>query len=469
MRPGRQTGMSMTRETARMPRGRGVPTHFRWVILSLIFLIYMIAGADRANLGIAVPYLKREFHATNADVGAAASLFYVTYSLLQIPAGIIYERYGIKRILAVAILLTSLLTFVTGTVTNVTQLSLSRAGLGLAEAPIINGLLTIINRWFPPAERGTAVGIFMASIKLAPAAVPPIGALIVYTMGWRMVFHLFAIPGVVIAILWILFVSNTPRESRFTNAAEASYIEGAAPAAGDKIQAAASTRFDRLIRARHVHPLGSNRSILCSPNIWGCGIGYGLLAGLTYAIMTYVPTYLVEAKGYAVMQMGVVAAMPWIGAIFGNILGGLLSDRLFAGRRKPMMLATAASTVLTMYALTMAPQDPVALSALFFFTGVLLNLGYSIFLAYPMSLVEKEKVPFASSVVLTLGSLGATAMPYSVGLISDGYGWPAAFALLAAASLLTLVIVLFMIEPLPAGLDMPTAPGWQPSSGSGPR
>src|SRR3954467_8615736 len=161
------------------------PTSYRWVVLVLIFLAYMIAGADRANIGVVVPFIRKEFDLSNTDVGAMASLFYIGYATFQVPAGLLYEKYGVRKLFTLAFFATSLATLVMGLVTSAVQLKAARAFLGLAEAPINTGILVVINRWFPPHEKGTAVGVFMASIKLAPAVVPPICTAIIYFFGWR--------------------------------------------------------------------------------------------------------------------------------------------------------------------------------------------------------------------------------------------------------------------------------------------
>jgi sugar phosphate permease len=171
------------------------------------------------------------------------------------------------------------------------------------------------------------------------------------------------------------------------------------------------------------------------------------MSGLTYAILTWVPTYLVEVKKYGLMQMGLVASAPWIGAVLGAVTGGLVSDRFFDQRRKPVMMITAGSTIFTMYALILAPNDPYALSALLMVTGYLLNIGYSTFTVYPMGLVKKEGVPFAVSIVTTLGAFGAGTAPIAVGFILDHSSWSTAFAFLSGCGVVAFSLVTCIIEP----------------------
>jgi len=209
-------------------------------------------------------------------------------------------------------------------------------------------------------------------------------------------------------------------------------------------------QLDRLIRARVVEPLSTNGEVLLSWDVWGCTLGYFFIVGIAYAIMTWVPTYLISVKKFPLFAMGFVASTPWIGAIIGNVVGGIISDRYLAGRRKPMMILTSASTIFTMYALIYSPGDPWLLSGLFILTGILLNLGYSTFLVYPMGLVSKEKVPFTTAIVNTGGSLGGAFAPFVVGFVLDSSDWNAVFLFLALSSLLTLLVVLSIREPMRA-------------------
>src|SRR3954470_8543987 len=98
------------------------PTRFRWVVLLLIFLAYMIAGADRANIGVVVPFIRKEFGLSNTDVGAMASLFYIGYAIFQIPAGLLYEKFGVRKIFTLAFFATSLATLLMGLVASAVQL-----------------------------------------------------------------------------------------------------------------------------------------------------------------------------------------------------------------------------------------------------------------------------------------------------------------------------------------------------------
>ncbi len=368
------------------------------------------------------------------------------------PFSLLYQRFGVRWLFSLSMIATSVATLFMGFSGNALQLKALRAGLGFAEGPINIGILPIINRWFPPQEKGTATEVYIAAMKVAPALVPPLCALIISYVGWREVFYVFAVPGLLLAVAWLFLIADTPEGGRFCSDAEVSHIDAERASAGSGVRPTARSkgmpRLDRLIRARVQEPLATTGEVLRSWDIWGCAIGYFFIVGIAYAIMTWVPTYLVSVKKYPLSAMGFVAATPWIGAIIGNVLGGIISDKLLGGRRKPMMLLTSAATIVTMCGLIASPADPSLSALLFTATGVLLNLGSSTFLVYPMGLASKKKTPLAAAIVNAGGALGGAFAPFVVGVVLNYSSWDAVFLFLATTSLFTLLAVTTLREPL---------------------
>ena len=425
------------------------PTHYRWWVASLFFLIYTVAAADRANLGVALPFIRAEYHMTNAEAGALVSLFLIAYALIQIPSAWLITKYGVRKVFTGSMILTSIATALTGMVGSVIQLKLCRLMLGIAEGPLPIGVTTTINNWFPSKEKGIASGIFLSSIKLGPVLTPIIGAMIILHWGWQEIFIFFAIPGLLLPLLWFTLVKDKPSESRFVNKEECDLIlektsirEGNVNYKYKKI-----IYLDKLIKLKQVKPLTTTKEIMSSWNLLGCGLGYCCQLGISSLLLAWIPTYLISEKHLSVVGMGFVAAAPWVGAVMGNILGGILSDKLLSKRRKPGMLISAASTSVMMLTLIVVPADPVMCAVLLFMTGLLLSIGFSAYMAYPMSFISKDKFPVANAVVNMFGQLGGAATPFIAGVILDSYGRNIVFAFMSLISLITFITVLTIDEP----------------------
>ena len=127
-------------------------TKYRFVVLTMIFLVYAINYADRTNIGAVLPFIIDEFHINNFEAGAIASMFFLGYAVSQIPAGFFIAKRGTRGLVSLSIFGFSAFTWLMGTVSSVFGLKLVRLGLGLSEGPCPVGLASTINNWFPPKE-----------------------------------------------------------------------------------------------------------------------------------------------------------------------------------------------------------------------------------------------------------------------------------------------------------------------------
>lgn len=428
------------------------PTHHRWWVATLFFLIYTVAAADRANLGVALPFIRKEFSMTNAEAGALVSLFLIAYALIQLPSAWLISRFGVRKVFTTSMVLTSLVTGMTGMVSSILQLKICRVLLGVAEGPLPIGVTSTINNWFPSREKGIASGIFLSSIKLGPVITPIVGAVIIAAWGWKEVFLFFAIPGILLPLFWYTFVADRPERSKFTNQAEVDLINekanGTESTASKKDEYKKIAVLDSLIRVREIKLLETTKGICQSWNVWGCSLGYCFQLGISSLLLAWIPTYLLTEKNLSVIGMGFVAAAPWVGAVLGNLLGGVLSDKFLGKRRKPGMMISAISTSIMMLLLIHTPANPAVCALLLFMTGLLLSIGFSAYMVYPMSFIAKEKFPVANALVNMGGQLGGAATPFIGGLILDHYGWNNVFFFMAGISILTFIILLTIHEPM---------------------
>lgn len=428
------------------------PSRFRWIVAGLFFLVYTVASADRANLGVALPFIREEYPMTNAEAGALLSVFLLAYALAQIPSGFASSRFGVRKIFSFSMIATSVFTALMGTVNSVLALKIYRFALGIAEGPLPIGIASTINQWFPAKEKGTATGIFLAAVKFGPVIVPPLCVAIVAMWGWREIFYIFAVPGIVLSIAWYFLVANQPAQSRFVNAGELAHITHETNNVITQKTEGAQRHFKRLdafIRVKPVEPIATSRGLFRSWNVVGCALSYSFQVGITMVLLSWIPTYLMTVKQFSIMNMGFVSAAPWVGAICGNLLGGILSDRVLGKRRKPGMMLSALATVGTMYALINSPNDPTLYAALLFLTGTLISIGYSSYMVYPMGLATKKTFPIASSIVNMGGQLGGAAAPFLVGLLLDSYGWSQVFLFMAIGSFASFLVLLTIAEPVP--------------------
>lgn len=422
---------------------------YRWIVVSIVFFTFAVSFADRANIGVVLPMIKKEFDLTNFQAGAMASFFFLGYIMTQLPSGFWFSRFGTRGLVSVAVIGFSIFTFLIGTVTSSIQILCYRFGLGVAEGPSPIGCTSVIQNWFPPREKATATGIYFAATQLAPVVVVPLCVWIILQFGWRYVFYFFSIPGFVVAILWYILVRNKPEECPYCSPAEVKYIQDSTPAQQADNQKIHKIKWlDKLIKVKNIQKIETNADVLKSWNIWGCAVAYLLMVCVVYGLMTWVPSYLVNEKHYSYIRMGFMGALPWMGGASGAIIGGWLSDKVFYKRRKPLMLFTTLANVAMMVWLMNAPGNMLILGAILFLTGFLFYLGYPLFTSYPMGLTTGSTFPVAYGIISTVGNVGGFFSPMIAGALLDAYSYGAVFAFFGSCTAISFLFVLMLDEPV---------------------
>lgn len=429
-------------------------TNYRWVVLALIFIVYAVNFADRTNIGTVLPFIKEEFHMSNFEAGSLASMFFLGYAICQIPAGFWMAKRGARGIISLSILGFSIVTWLIGTASSAFAIKWLRLALGLTEGPTPVGLTSTINNWFPAREKATATGVYIASTMFAPIVVPSLVVWISLSYGWRWVFFTFAIPGLILALVWFLLVKSKPEESKFVSESELRYIlaEAAetteAKAEGNIVIDKKFIALDKFIRVKSLVPLDSASRIFKSKNIWGNTVAYFMMVSILYGILTWIPTYLVNEKGFSFIKMGFIAAMPFIGGFVGSIFGGWISDKVLGRRRKPTMLFTAVATIVMMFVMLNVPENTTLVAAALFMVGLVLNIGWPAFTAYPMGVADRNNYPIAISLVNTGGNLGGFVSPMMAGFLLDLTGnFNAVFTYFGVCAVIGLFIILIIDEP----------------------
>ncbi|PWG60806.1 MFS transporter [Bifidobacterium catulorum] len=427
-------------------------THYRWVVLSTIFIGYVICMADRSNIGAVLPMIRNEFEISNTAAGAISSFFFLGYAISQIPAGLVIGKKGTRTIVSVAILGFSIVTFLMGHATGAVMLLVLRLMLGLLEGPTPVGMTSTINSWFPLKEKGTATGVYIASTQVAPILAPIVAVFIANAFGWRHVFIWFSVPGFILALVFFLVIRSKPSESRHVNEAELKHITGDDANSASAVQDFGDMGLlDRIIRLKSGEPLKKNMEVLKSWQIWVITFAYFCMNNVLYGMITWIPDYLQSARGYNVIAMGWMSATPYIGGFVGALLGGVISDRVFRGRRKPTMLITALMTAIMMALLLVTPDNTALIALVLVLAGFFLNIGWSSFTSIAMNMTTNETYPFTISIINSGGNLGGFFSPIIVGAILDVTGnYTMAFSYFVIILIVAFVLLLTLNEFRPA-------------------
>jgi ACS family D-galactonate transporter-like MFS transporter len=287
----------------------------RWGIGVLLGVGVLINYFDRINLSVAAPQLQQEFGLSDAEIGLLFSGFFWSYAVLQIPTGMVLDRFGVTWVNRISAFLWSVTSGATALAGGFGGIMLARVLLGIAEAPGFPASAKATGYWFPRGERAMATSIFDAAAKFANVIGVPLVALAVVRFGWRWG---FAITGGLSFLYFLAFliVYRDPSKHPRLSQAEHDYIlqggatpEGAAPSG-------------------EVAMLGY---LLRNRKVWGLTIGFAAYGYSFYLFLTWLPNYLVQSMHMSILKSAGYTAIPWVCATVADlIVGGWLIDHLLS-------------------------------------------------------------------------------------------------------------------------------------------
>ena len=287
----------------------------RWVIGLLLGVGILINYFDRVNISVAAPQLQQEFGLTPTDLGLLFSAFFWSYALLQVPVGMVLDRFGVMNVSRLGAFLWGVASGVVAFATGFGTIFGARVLLGVAEAPAFPANSKATGYWFPRGERATATAIFDAAAKFSNVIGVPLVAFAVVSFGWRWGFGLTAVLSFAYFIAYWIFYRDPSRDPKLT-AEERDYIQkgGATPEG----EAEAS-------------PIGMLGYLLRNRKVWGLTIGFAAYGYTFYLFLTWLPGYLVSEMHMSIIKSAGYAAIPWAFATVSDlVVGGWLIDHLLA-------------------------------------------------------------------------------------------------------------------------------------------
>jgi MFS family permease len=298
------------RQSARMPAAN-IPRR-RWRIALLLGIGVVVNYFDRVNLTVSSAAFARDFGMSAATFGVLAGAYNWTYAACQLPIGVILDRFGVKLVGRISILVWSAASFLASIAPNVTSLFGARFLLGVGEAPTFPANAKAVGAWFPSHERSFATSLFDSAAKFSPAlGVPVLGAVLLH-IGWRWTFALTGIVSLLFAAVFFL-VYCEPEEDPGLSADELAYIH-------------AGHSSTPSITSRQIDSLGD---LLREPKIIGFSLGFGSYNYVFYLLLSWLPSYLSRAMHVDLLHSFLYTGVPWLAAAFTDLLvGGILVDKL---------------------------------------------------------------------------------------------------------------------------------------------
>lgn len=287
----------------------------RWGIGALLGMGVLINYIDRIGLSVAAPQIKDMFNLSAVELGLLFSAFAWSYSLLQIPVGMVLDRFGPTRVGRWGAFLWGVASTITAFSSGFAGIFAARILLGIAEAPAFPVSSKATGYWFPRHERGMATAIFDAAAKFSNVIGVPLIAVTIVSLGWRWGFALTALLSFTYFIAFFVLYRDPSADPKLSKQ-ELHYIQqgGAAPEGPSNAGA-----FNML-----GYLLGKSK-------VWGLTIGFAAYGYSFYLFLTWLPGYLVQTMHMSILKSAGFAAIPWaVATVTDLFVGGWLIDHLIS-------------------------------------------------------------------------------------------------------------------------------------------
>ena len=278
-----------------------------WAMIGLLALGMLIAFVERVDLSVALasPEFQRQFSIDDSGRGLVSSAFFLSYAVLQVPAGWLADRTRPKYLYAAAVLAWSIFTIGTGLTVNLYQLLAARLLLGCAESVLTPVTMLWIRSCCSEEQRGTAIGISQAGAKLGPAVGLPLSAWLIAMGGWRFLFVAVGMGSLLWLVLWWAIA---PAEI--------------------------PSRMNKELPPLDAGPVRD--SIYANPLLWGVMTGTFCYQYFFYFCVTWMPAYLMERQHVSLSSMGWYSALSFGGMAALAVSAGWAADRLILSGRNAL-------------------------------------------------------------------------------------------------------------------------------------
>jgi ACS family D-galactonate transporter-like MFS transporter len=289
----------------------GIP-HRRWLIAFLLAFGVLVNYFDRVNLSVAKQALERDFGIDNVVFGYLLSAYNWTYAALQLPMGVMLDRFGVQAIGRISAILWSLACFAGAFAPGIKAFFGSRLLLGVGEAPTFPSNAKATGMWFPRQERSLATAIFDSAAKFSTAIGTPLIGIILIHYGWR---FSFAMTGVASFVFFVAFyfLYRNPSDDKKLSASEREYLQSN-DALSDKKSKNSGSALLYLLKKRKV---------------LGLAVGFAAYNYCFYLLLTWLPSYFTGALHLDLQSSVMYTSIPWLFATAMDlVVGGWLVDAL---------------------------------------------------------------------------------------------------------------------------------------------
>ncbi|RZF24264.1 MFS transporter [Paraburkholderia sp. UYCP14C] len=383
-----------------------------WKLMPLLFVCYVFAYIDRANIGFAHLQFRRDVGLSEAAFGFGVGLFYLGYMLFEVPSNLWLQRIGIRLTLLRIMTFWGLVSVSTAFVRTPMQFYFARVLLGVAEAGFFPGVILYFTYWFPAARRARVTSLFMCAICVSGIVSGPVSGLILERLtgslglnGWQWMFILEGAPSIVAGIAAWRCLTDRPEQAKWLNAEEKQIV------------------LDALRREAALKETRAPNSIwvaLREPRFYFLTFAYFSVPWASIVVHIWAPSVIKNSGVTNFWHIGALSAIPYVVGAAAMYLMGRSSDRRLERRWHFMVSATLAAGGVVL--LPFFAHDVGALMVLL----CVATAGYlgmlSLFWTLPPAYLKPAVAASGIGLISSLGQFGGILAPTVIGLASSRFG-----------------------------------------------
>jgi MFS transporter, ACS family, tartrate transporter len=380
-------------------------------LIPFVFLLYVVSFLDRVNVGFAALEMNRDLGLSPAVYGFGAGIFFIGYSLFEVPSNLILARVGARRWIARIMITWGIIAAATMFVRGPLSFYLLRFLLGIAEAGFFPGIIFYLSEWFPADERARAIARFMTAIPMSAVIGGPIsGALLGLSgrlglTGWQWLFVLEGLPAVVLGVAVLRYLPDRP--------------EGATWLAPEQRRWLAKRLGTERDRCDERHGFSVIRA-LSSGVVWQLGLLVFLSVSFgSYALALWLPQIVRGFSGLSNLQVGFVSAIPNLVAVIAMVIVAVHSDR--TGERCLHIAAASAVAAVGFFGCAFVESSAFAVIFLSLAAAGLLS-AHGPFWPLPSKFLTGAAAAGGIALINSLSNLSGFAGPYAIGLLNGASG-----------------------------------------------
>lgn len=364
-------------------------------VFILLFLLYLFDYADRMVVNSMFSYIQKDLGINDFQSGWLVSVIYLTIGLLTFPVSLVIDRWSRTKTIGIMAIVWSLATLLCAFTGNYVQLFMARILIGFGEAGYAPGGSALISGLYPMEKRSKMMGLWNASIPLGSAIGVTMGGIIASSWGWKHAFGIVAIPGLIIAILF-LFVKD--------------------------YKTVDLSRVDKSNNRIKMERKDMIREFLKKPSVIFTYFGMTAIVFVTTAMIVWLPKFFEITSGMDPKKAGTLAGAVMMLALIGAPMGGYIIDRWRKTEPRARMLFPAITTFISAILLFLAFyifKGPMQLVTLFVF-GIFIMLFISGAAAVTQDVIHPGlRATSYAIAVLVQNLLGSFTAPIVLGRISD--------------------------------------------------